>query len=215
MIHIAPITFNPFAENTYLLYDETRDCVIIDPGCYDDTERRELVDFIADKDLKPVGLWNTHCHLDHIFGNRFVAEKWGLPLAIHREDLKTLQALPEVGHLYNLHVEESPEPGIWLEDGKKVTFGNSTMEVLYTPGHSRGSVCFYQPDQRFVICGDVLFQGSIGRSDLPGGDHEQLLNSIRTKLFTLPDDVVVYPGHGPATNILQEKKFNPFVGLGN
>ncbi|MCC7302281.1 MAG: MBL fold metallo-hydrolase [Bacteroidia bacterium] len=214
MIRIACFTFNPFAENTYVLSDNTGECVIIDPGCYDDRDRRELADYIEDNQLKPVHLLNTHGHIDHVFGNKFVCEKWQIPVEIHREDLKTLQAMAEVARLYSLNAEISPEPGGWLEEGVKVLFGQSGLEVLFTPGHSPGSVCFYHPGQKFLIGGDVLFRESIGRTDLPGGDHSGLLNNITTKLFTLPEEVTVYPGHGPETTIGHEKRLNPFVGGG-
>lgn len=211
MIHIARFTFNPFAENTYVLHDDTKECAIIDPGCYDDKEREELSSYIKDNNLIPVKLLNTHGHIDHVFGNKFVADKWKLGLELHKDDLKTLNSLLSVAHLYNLNAEESPQPTAWLEEGEKVKFGSSELDILFTPGHSKGSVCFYHFQQAFVIGGDVLFQGSIGRTDLPGGNHEQLLNSIRTKLFILPEEVVVWPGHGPETTIGEEKEFNPFL----
>ncbi len=212
MVRIASFIFSPFSENTYVLYDDTRDCVIIDPGCYNDTERAELADFIAREELKPVKLLNTHCHIDHVFGNRFVADKWGLGLEMNKNDLDTLHALVSVGHLYELNVEPSPEPVAFLDEGDKVKFGETILEILFTPGHSKGSICFYHREQKFVIGGDVLFHGSIGRSDLPGGDHETLLSSIRNKLFRLPDDFTVFSGHGPETTIGYEKRSNPFVG---
>lgn len=211
MINIACLPFNPFQENTYVLFDESKDCVIIDPGCYDDAERKELKAFIEGNNLKPVRLLNTHCHIDHVFGNKFVSESWNLGPEINEKDLPTLHALLDVAHLYQLNVEKSPEPVKFIDEGDVISFGNSKLEILFTPGHSRGSVCFYNREEKFVIGGDVLFYGSIGRTDLPGGDHQTLLNSIREKLFSLPDDFTVYPGHGPETKIGYEKRSNPFL----
>lgn len=211
MITIQGFTFNPFEENTYILYDETKECVIIDPGCSNREEQEEIVQFIKDEGLKPVRLLNTHCHIDHVFGNAFIAKKYNLKLEIHKEDLQTLHSLPQVSHLYGLNAEESVEPSVFLNEGDKVTFGNSTLDILFMPGHSPGSVCFVSHSDKFIIGGDVLFYGSIGRTDLPGGDHEGLLNNIRTKLFPLDDDFVVFSGHGKETSIGFEKKNNPFL----
>lgn len=212
VIKVDFFTFGPFQENTYVLHDETKECILIDPGCYDDAERAELVAFIEHHKLKPVKLLNTHCHIDHVVGNRFISEKYGLGLEIHEKDLKTLQALMQVAHLYGLNAEPSPEPETFLEEGDKIRFGVSELDILFTPGHSRGSICFVSHEQRFVIGGDVLFYGSIGRTDLPGGDHETLIASIKTKLFPLGDDFTVYSGHGPETTIGFERENNPFVG---
>lgn len=211
MIHIASFTFNPFQENTYVLYDETKECVIIDPGCYSPEERKELAGFIEKEGLKPVKLLNTHCHIDHVFGNHFITEKYKIGLFMNEKDLPVLNSLADVGRMYSLNVELSPEPEDFLNEGDRLSFGNSEMEILFTPGHSPGSICFYHKDQRFVISGDVLFYGSIGRSDFPGGNHETLINSIKDKLFSLGDDVIVYSGHGPETKIGYEKKTNPFL----
>jgi glyoxylase-like metal-dependent hydrolase (beta-lactamase superfamily II) len=211
MIQIKIFTFNPFSENTYVLYDETGECVIIDPGCYDAQEQQELSDFIAHTQLRPVKLLNTHCHVDHVFGNLYTAEKWNLKLHMHREDLPVLESFPKVCQIYGLKGSAQPQPSVFLEEGDEVKFGNSSMKILCTPGHSPGSVCFYSEAQKLIIGGDVLFQGSIGRTDLPGGNFETLENSIRTKLYVLPDDVKVYPGHGPHTVIGWEKVNNPFV----
>jgi hydroxyacylglutathione hydrolase len=210
MITIHSFCFNPFQENTYLLFDATRACVIIDPGCYDDSERAELTAFITKNNLKPVQLLNTHCHIDHVFGNKFIADKYGLGLAMHAKDLSVLKSLTQVGKMYNLNTEESPLPAVLLEEGHQVKFGESVLDIVFTPGHSPGSICFINHDQKLVIGGDVLFRESIGRSDLPGGDSDTLLDSIRTKLFTLGDAYTVYPGHGPSTTIGHEKKHNPF-----
>lgn len=211
MINIQGFTFNPFEENTYILYDETKECVIIDPGCYNTHEREELADFIKSEELKPVKLLNTHCHIDHVLGNSFVAKKYNLQLEIHKEDLEVLHSLPQVSHLYGLNAEESLEPTVFLNEGDSIRFGNSSLEILFTPGHSPGSICFVTPQDKFIIGGDVLFYNSIGRTDLPGGDHETLLASIRKKLFVLDDDFTVFPGHGGETTIGFEKKNNPFL----
>lgn len=211
MIQIQGFVFNPFEENTYILFDETKECIIIDPGCFNQSEQEEIVQFIKDEELKPVRLLNTHCHIDHVFGNTFIAKKYNLPLEIHKEDLQTLHSLPQVSSLYGLGAEESIEPAKFLEEGDKVTFGNSSLDVLFTPGHSPGSICFVSHEDKFIIGGDVLFYGSIGRTDLPGGDHETLLDSIRTKLFPLDDDFVVFSGHGKETTIGYEKQNNPFL----
>jgi hydroxyacylglutathione hydrolase len=211
MIQIASFTFNPFQENTYLLYDETRECVIIDPGCYDEHEKRELAGFIEKKELKPVRLLNTHCHIDHILGNAFVSQKYGLKPEIHRDDLFLLQGLLFTAQMYQVNAEESPEPGGYLNEGDQVKFGNSTLDILFTPGHSPGSITFYNKDEKFAIVGDVLFNLSIGRTDLPGGDYDVLIHSITAKLLPLGDDVKVYAGHMDATTIGFERKHNPFL----
>jgi glyoxylase-like metal-dependent hydrolase (beta-lactamase superfamily II) len=211
MIQIQGFTFNPFEENTYILYDETKECVIIDPGCYDANERQELVDFIKSEELKPVKLLNTHGHIDHVLGNSFVAKKYNIGLEIHKEDLEMLHSIPQVSHLYGLNAEESIEPSVFLNEGDIIKFGSSSLEILFIPGHSPGSVCFVSKEDKFIIGGDVLFHGSIGRTDLPGGDHEALLSNIREKLFVLGDDFIVFSGHGEQTSIGFEKKHNPFL----
>ncbi len=216
MVTIKSFPFNPFYENSYVLSDETGECVIIDPGCHNEEEEEELKSYIEKNKLKPVKLLNTHCHIDHVFGNPFVSETWNLQLEIHPLDLVVLESYPRVCEMYGIPMKKlQPEAVCSLKEGTPVTFGNTTLEVFLTPGHSPGSVCFYNAKEKFVIGGDVLFQGSIGRSDLPGGDYETLLKSIRQKLFVLPDDVTVYSGHGGATKIGVEKKSNPFVGEGN
>lgn len=211
MITIQGFTFNPFEENTYILFDETKECVIIDPGCSNPSEQEKMVDFIKSEELKPVKLLNTHCHIDHVFGNSFIAKKYNLGLEIHKEDLQTLHSLPQVSHLYGLNAEESVEPSVFLNEGDKITFGNSSLDILFTPGHSPGSICFVSHADKFIIGGDVLFYGSIGRTDLPGGNHEALISNIKEKLFVLEDDFAVFSGHGRATSIGFEKKNNPFL----
>ena len=210
-MRIKTFTFNPFQENTYILYDETKDCVIIDPGCYEKFEKDELANFIETNHLKPVRLLNTHCHIDHVLGNYFVADRYQLKLEIHQGELQQLRATAVYGPTYGIFMEPSPEPSSFLNEGDAVKFGNTTLEIFFTPGHSPASICFYNRDEKKLIAGDVLFYQSIGRTDLPGGNHHQLLNSIREKLFVLPDDVIVYPGHGPETKIGFEKKYNPFL----
>ncbi len=211
MISIALFTFNSFQENTYVLYDETKQCIIIDPGCYTPEERAELIGFIEQEGLMPVKLINTHCHIDHVLGNKFIADKYQLKLEMHALDIPTLHAVPTYGQKWGIFAEPSPEPEILLEEGNTVTFGNSTLEVLFTPGHSNGSISFYCRKDRFVIVGDVLFYQSIGRTDIPGGNFDTLIQSIREKLFILENSTKVYPGHGPSTAIGFEKEHNPFL----
>jgi len=215
MIKIKKFAFNAFQVNTVLLYDETKECIIIDAACYEDNERKELVEFIKNHELKLVKQVNTHCHVDHILGCNFVNEYFNAGLEIHKEGLKFLKNAVQHGMSFGFSLEEPITPSNFLSDGDIIKFGNSSLEVLYTPGHADGSICLLCEDQDFVIVGDVLFNGSIGRTDLPTGDFEILKQSIHEKLFVLDEDVVVIPGHGPDTSIGFERKNNPFVGLGN
>lgn len=212
MIKIQSFAFNGFQENTYVLFDESKKCIIIDPGCYEQNEKLELVRFIVDNELEPVKLINTHCHIDHVLGNRFVAEKWSLDLEMHELDLPTLHSVKDYCQLYGFHnYEESPDPSTFLKEGDKIHFGNSSLDVLFTPGHAPGHIVLYSNEQHFVIGGDVLFQMSIGRTDLPGGDYDTLINSIKDKLLPLDEQTKVYSGHGPSTTIGYEKTNNPFL----
>ena len=212
MALVAKFTFNPFQENTYVVYDDTKECVIFDPGCYTAEERKTLKAFIEEKQLRPVRLINTHCHLDHVFGNQFIAETYDLTLEIHRGEKIVLDTVPQVAQLYGIPLPApSPPAGRFIEEGDQITFGQSSFEALLTPGHSPASLSFYCESHDFLIAGDVLFQGSIGRTDLPGGDFDTLISSIRQKLFTLGDQVSVHPGHGPETTIGYERKHNPFL----
>ena len=206
MIHVASFTFNPFQENSYVLYDETKECIIIDPGCYTENERKQLKAFISKEGLKPVRLINTHCHLDHICGNAFIANEYGLILEAHLGEKVVLDASLEHGKMYGFVFEPSPAIENYLKEGEKITFGNSELDILYTPGHS-----FSSATDNFVIAGDVLVFMSIGRTDLPGGSLQTLLDSIRRELFTLPDETAVYNGHGQKTTIGFEKANNPFL----
>ncbi len=209
---VAKFTFNPFQENTYILHDETKECIIIDPGCFTQNEKDQLVKFIEENQLKPVRLINTHCHLDHIFGNRFVAEKYGLELEIHEGEVPVLEAAEMVSSSYGIPFPEpSPPAGKFIKEGDIIKFGNTELETLFTPGHSPASISFFCKKDKYVIAGDVLFQGSIGRTDLPGGSFPVLIASIKDKLFPLGDDVKVYSGHMGMTTIGEEKMSNPFL----
>jgi hydroxyacylglutathione hydrolase len=211
MISIKQFIFNPVRENTYILFDETGECVIIDPGMYDAEEQNTVVNFIKEQKLKPVLLLNTHCHYDHVFGNKFVFDNWGLKPQFHKGELYVLQAIPGYVPQMGLHYELSPEPEVFLGETGTVKFGNSKLELIFAPGHSPAHLCFYAAADNFLIGGDVLFYSSIGRTDLPGGNHSQLINSIKNNLFILPDDCKVYPGHGQSTTIGFEKLHNPFL----
>jgi hydroxyacylglutathione hydrolase len=211
MIKIKQFTFNPVRENTYILFDETNDCVIIDPGMYDSDEQNIFYRFIKDNNLNPVLLLNTHCHYDHVFGNKFVFDNWSLKPQFHKGELIVLQSIPGYVPQMGLNYELSPEPEVFLPESGSVSFGSSVLELIFAPGHSPAHLCFYSRADNFLIGGDVLFYNSIGRTDLPGGNHSQLINSIRQNLFILPDDCEVFPGHGPSTTIGFEKQHNPFL----
>lgn len=212
MIQVQKLVFNPFQENTYILFDETKDCVIIDPGCYTHEEQNRLKAFIEGNGLNPVKLLNTHCHIDHVLGNYFVSKTFEVGLEMHKSDLSTLNSVPTYCHAYGFDAYQlSPEPSQFLEEGNLIKFGNSVLEILFCPGHAPGHIVFYNAEEKFVINGDVLFQGSYGRVDLPGGDFETLKKSIVTKMFTLPDETIIYTGHGNETTIGKEKKSNPIL----
>lgn len=211
MISVHHFVFNPFQENTYLLSDETGECLIVDAGCMDPGEEEELDRYIRDHGLHPAGLVNTHCHLDHLTGNRFCLEKYSLLTQCHKDDVFLLEGASGHAMIFGMVVSRPPAPGNLLSDGSTVKFGDSVLEVIHVPGHSPGSIALFSAEEKFVLVGDVLFQGSIGRTDLPGGNFNTLLDSIKSRLFPLGDEVRVLPGHGPTTTIGEEKKHNPFL----
>ncbi len=210
-MNIKLFTCNGFAENTYLLYDETNEGVIVDPGCNDEVERKRITDFIDSKKINLKRLLNTHCHIDHILGNRFIHDTFGLALESHKGEVPVLEAGETVASMYGINYDSSPPIEIFHDEGDIIEFGNSSLQVLYTPGHSPASISFYHEASKNLIAGDVLFNGSIGRTDLPGGNFDTLIKSIKDKFFVLDDDVNVYPGHGPYTTIGHEKRTNPFL----
>lgn len=211
MLTVKMFSFNPVSENTYLLYNEFKEGIIIDPGCYFEEEKQALKTFIENNQFKPVQLLNTHCHLDHVFGNKWVYETYGLELFLHPNEEMVLKVAPQSGKMWGLPFDNYDGPLHFLNHHDIIKLGEDRLHVLLAPGHSPGSICFYCEEQKFVIGGDVLFKESIGRTDLPGGNHHALLESIREQLFVLPDDVIVYPGHGDSTTIGHEKKYNPFL----
>lgn len=211
-MEVTTLTFNQFQENTYVISDNTKECIIIDPGCYKDFERTELTDFIKTNNLKPVKLINTHCHIDHILGNKFVSEKWDLELYAHKKDLPFLTNSGAVAKMYGFEkYEVSPYPKYFLKEKDTLKFGASELEIIFAPGHAPGHICLLSKKEGFIIAGDVLFNGSIGRTDLPGGDYNTLIKSIKTKLLPLDENTIVYCGHGPSTSIGKEKMSNPFL----
>ena len=211
-MEIKKITFNPFQENTYVVWDESRECIIIDPGCYEDSEKEILKRFIVDNNLNPVKLINTHCHIDHILGNRFVSENWNIELHIHKLDLPLLENAGGIAKTYGFKkYEGSPYPKHFLKEGEVLNFGKSKLEILFTPGHAPGHICLFSKEEKFIVAGDVLFNGSIGRTDLPGGDYDTLIDIIQNKLMVLEDETVVHCGHGPSTTIGKERMTNPFL----
>ena len=214
MLTVKSFVFNPVQENTYVLYNDKDACCIIDPGCYFGNERRILQEFVEQNKLRPKILLNTHCHLDHVFGNKFIHDEYGLLLHLHEKEKPVLEYATEAGLQWNMPFENYRGDLIFLKEGDIVTLDDDQFSVLFTPGHSPGSICFYCEAQQFVIGGDVLFRLGIGRTDLPGGDYETLIASIREKLFRLPDAVTIYPGHGEPTTIGYEKKHNPFLQEG-
>ena len=209
---LKSFTFNQFYENTFIVSDSTNDCIIVDPGCYSNDEKNIFKKYIEDNNLNPVKLINTHCHIDHILGNKFVAKTWDLNLETHQNDIELLENSSEIARLYGfIDYEKSPSTTQFLNEGDIVEFGNSKLKILYTPGHAPGHISLYSKEEKFIISGDVLFKSSIGRTDLPGGDFNVLIESIKTKILCLDDDTVVYCGHGPATTVGYERVNNPFL----
>ena len=211
MIEVKSFTFNPFMENSYVLHDQTGECIIIDPGCSSAEEENTLSEYITSNELKPVRLINTHCHIDHIVGNAFVSNTYKLDLEAHKLEIPVLASTEMQAQYFGFSIKKSPDIKHFLEEGDQICFGNSSLDTLFTPGHCPGEVSFYSKEDKFIIGGDVLFQLGIGRTDLPGGDYATLIDSIRNKFFTLEDDCTVYAGHGPSTNIAFEKANNPFL----
>lgn len=214
MFQLFSFVFNPFSENTYLIYDETRQCVIIDPGCATQSEVDELLGFIDLHQLEPLMVINTHGHIDHIMGNEAVKKHYGIKVAAHPDVKNDILRSRQQAMMFGLPmIEECKLPEVELADDEVIKVGNGTLEVICTPGHARGSISLYAPVEGWVFTGDALFCRSVGRTDLPGGDFEELRESIRTRLFSLPDDTEVYCGHGESTTIGEEKDFNPYVAM--
>lgn len=211
MIKVNTLVFNPFRENTYIASDDTGECIIIDPGCESSAEQKMFQSLVEDNGLKPVKIINTHCHIDHILGCAFVKNTYSIPLLIHRLEIPLLKNASQQRAIFGLEEGETVEPDLFIDDGSSVKFGESELVVLHIPGHSPGGISLVNNPGRIAFTGDTLFQGSIGRSDLPGGDHNLLIRGIRDKLLTLDPRTVVYPGHGPATSIGEESRNNPFL----
>lgn len=213
MLRIKKFTFNPFGENTYVLFDDSKECVVIDPGCYEKAEQQELTAFIDSNQLVVKMLLNTHCHIDHVLGNAFVKRKFNVGLFINAIEEPLLRAVKSYASNYGFFQYEDSVADGFLTEKDVVAFGEQKLQILFVPGHSPGHIAFYDEASKILVGGDVLFENSIGRTDLPGGNFNTLINSIHEKFFTLPDDVTVYCGHGEETSIGFEKRTNPFCAI--
>jgi hydroxyacylglutathione hydrolase len=211
MITIHSFEFNPFAEKTYVLNDENNNCVIIDPGCYHAFEKEKLVEYIRTNEFHPVAIWLTHTHIDHIFGVKYITDYFHIPVYAHLNSKDGIAMQSSVSMMFGIPSDQCPEANNLLDNNDIVDLGEHKFSVIYCPGHSKDSIVFYNETEKFIIGGDVLFQGSIGRTDLPGGDFDTLIHHLKNDILTLPDDVTVYPGHGIPTNIREEKESNPFL----
>ena len=212
MLKIKLFTFNVFSENTIIIWDDkSGDAAIVDPGTSSSTEENELLSFISSKDLRIKYLINTHCHIDHILGCSFVKEKFNPVYYAPELDLPLLDNAQQQAQMFDLDIDQPPIPDKLITEQTEIMIGESKLQFLFTPGHTPGEFCIYIGEEKICITGDVLFKESIGRTDLWGGNYETLLNSIHEKLFLLPDDVVIYPGHGEPSTIGYEKQNNPFL----
>ncbi len=211
MLQVKTFVFNPYAENTLVISTPEGEAAIIDPGCYSASEQMQLDAYLDEQGLRPTLLLNTHGHIDHMLGNSYVKEKYQVPFWTHEIVVQELALAPVWGQSMGLSVSPSPSPDRFLKAGEKIYLGEYELEVLFVPGHSPGHIAFYHAVGKQVFSGDVLFQGSIGRFDLPGGDFETLMRSIVEQLMNLDDEVRVYPGHGPETSIGVERQHNPFI----
>lgn len=210
MLRIERFTFNPFQENTYVVHAGGQG-LLIDPGCSTAAEERALEGWLAANGVAPVRVVLTHAHLDHMLGCAWAERRFGLRPELHRADLPLLESAPQQGAMFGVACEPSPPPGRFIEPGERIAVGGHELAVLFVPGHAPGHIALHSAEGGFVIAGDVLFQGSIGRTDLPGGDFDTLIRSIREQLFPLGDAVAVHPGHGPETTIGRERRTNPFL----
>ncbi len=210
MIQIHYFTFSPIAENTYVLWDETKEAVIIDPGCLAQYEKEELADFVEDNQLTVKYLLQTHAHLDHVFGSAFVKRKFGVKMHMHQNEIPILADVENRCKLWGIKGYEPVEADEFIDENSAITFGNSSLEIRFVPGHAPGHLAFVNHAQKFIIGGDVLFNGSVGRTDFPYCNHQDLINSIHQQFLVLADDYVVYPGHGEPTSIGKERVSNPF-----
>ncbi len=211
MLDLKAFTFNPFQENTYLITNEKNQCWIVDPGMYDNAETIHFNQYLSSQGLQPVSIINTHTHLDHIFGVQALKDRYKIPFGIHEKDQPVLKGAVTSAMIFGVDLSKAPEPDFFIVEDQQLKLGDDVLEVRFTPGHSPGSIVFYYPAGGWLIGGDVLFNGSIGRTDLPGGNFDTLINSIRTQVFTLPADTVVYSGHGPETTVGEEMRSNPFL----
>lgn len=210
-MHIEVFTFNPFQENTYLVWGEGNRCVVVDPGNSTPEEEFVLTEAIQERGLMPQAIWLTHAHADHVCGAAALVRRFQIPMVMHPADVKLLRDAPFFAGLFGFRMEPAPDPGFFMEEGHFMSLGESLWEVLHVPGHAPGHVVFIHHESRQVVAGDVLFRESIGRTDLPGGNFDLLVAGLKTKLLTLPEDYVVWPGHGPSTTIGHEKRYNPFL----
>ncbi len=211
MLNVDFFTFNAFEENTYVISNDKKQCWIVDPGMYGPQEAAQMIAFIEKKGLQPQAIINTHAHIDHIFGVQALIDKYNIPFGVHELETPVLKMAAGSATIFGFDFREVPKPTFFIKDGTPLQLGDDSVEVFFTPGHSPGSISFYYPQGNWVISGDVLFSGSVGRTDLPGGSFETLVSSIRKHLFTLPAETTVLSGHGPATHIGEEKKHNPFL----
>ena len=209
-MEIFRLVFSPIDVNTYILADKDNKCAVIDCGCYTDAEFKRFTGFLEKKNLQPVLLLNTHCHLDHVFGSKWFLEKYGIGAFCHKAEEMNMKNCQKHALMFGLTMDAPPEPAGLIDDGQVITSGSVKLKALFVPGHSAGSIAFYSEEDNVVFTGDALFAGSIGRTDLPGGSYETLINSINNKLFVLPADTVVYPGHGDSTTIGEEMRTNPY-----
>lgn len=210
-MNIQCFCVNPFYENTYLIWENPAHAVILDPGFYTPSEETEFLDFLDSRKLELKEIWLTHAHIDHIFGLEFLYKHFNLLPQMHQLEEFNYMSADQVCQLYGLKKFEMPLPDCSIGSKNHCTAGQLEFEILFTPGHSSGSISFYCPKEEVIFSGDVLFEGSIGRTDLPGGDYSTLIQSIQNKLLTLPSETQVYSGHGGVTTIGQEKATNPFL----
>ncbi len=210
-MRIKSFVFNPFYENTYVISSNSGNAFIFDPGCYEDFEVAEISEFIESEGLTVKSIVNTHCHIDHVLGNEVLKRKFNCPLMIPQNELEIFSAVVAYAPQWGISGYQHAEVDEFLNDGKDLTLDEITLTMIEVSGHSPGHLIFYEKSEKILIGGDVLFRESIGRTDLPGGNHNDLLRNIQEKVYTLPEDVTVYPGHGPETTIGYEKINNPFV----